>query len=79
MEDSSETFVATLRERLANDDTISEPVTTGITVEEHSFEELDERTQTAVSKMFETQRIAKRAQNVADDAYSTCRVKALQL
>ena len=79
MEDSSETFVATLRERLSNDDTISEPVTTGILVEEHAFEDLDDRTQTAVNKMFETQRIAKRARTVADDAYSTCRVKALEL
>lgn len=77
MEDSSENFVATLRKRLSIEDTITEPV--GIVVEEHAFEDLDERTQTAVNKMFETQRIAKRAADAADDAYSTCRIKALAL
>lgn len=77
MEDSSETFVATLRERLSVEDTITEPV--GIVVEEHAFDDLDERTQTAVNKMFETQRIAKAAADDANSAYSTCRIKAMEL
>lgn len=79
MNDSRNTFVESLRERLSNDDTIVEPPVSSMVVEEHSFEELDDRTQTAVNKMFETQRIAKAAVNAADDAYSTVRVKALQL
>ena len=79
--DSRNTFVQSLRDRLSNDDndTIVEPQASSMTVEEHEFEELDERTQVAVNKMFETQRVAKAAAKSADDAFSTVRVKALQL
>ena len=75
MEDSSIIFVAELRERLA--DTAEVPKVAGIIVEEHEFNELDESTQTAVNKMFETQRIAKAAAGRASDAYNTVKVRAL--
>lgn len=76
MNDSQSTFVQSLRERLS-EDTIAEP--SSMTVEEHEFEELDERTQTAVNKMFDTMRLAKQTAADANEAYSTVRVKALQL
>ncbi len=76
MEDSSVNFVAELRERLA-EITVEVPEVTGIMVEEHEFDELDDRTQTAVNKMFETQRIAKAAAGRASDAYNTVKVRTL--
>lgn len=85
MDDSSKNFVQTLRDKLRGfeDDEDKSTDTSGYTVEEHDFEELDDRTQTAVNKMFDTMRITSeqlkkaRLAEESEAAYKTTRLRTL--
>ena len=61
MEESSIMFVEELRERLADITSYEPPVpdTAGIEVEEHDYDDLDDETQTALNRMFDTMRLSK--------------------
>lgn len=80
MDDSSKMFVETLRNKLADHTGELATDTSGIHVQEHDFEELDERTQANVEKLFETMRLRKEQLADAEDAVAldrTVRTKAL--
>lgn len=81
MNDSSKTFVQSLRDKLSGTSNEPEVKVTGIEVEEHKFEDLDEHTQTTVLNMFETMRLRKLSETqrlkVRGDAFNTVRTRTL--
>jgi hypothetical protein len=78
MEDSSNSFVQSLRERIANATLRDADDVKGYAVEEHDYDELDDSTQAAVDRLFDTMQLRKESLS-DEDAFATVRTRRLSI